>query len=144
MRIGQVLLGGVLLVGSTAVVGQITSNPLPAAVEKRGIAVEVRQLVQLPDTRGRWPIEQDVTPSGVARINFVRDLPDGRRFVNDSRGFLYLLDQKNTPHGLRGRGPDVSAVGVQPARERLRRVRLAINKKKAPDGKNPSGAPLSE
>jgi hypothetical protein len=98
MRSSQPLLSGLLVLTSTAaIVGQITSNPLPAPVEKRGIAVEIRDVVQLPDTRGRWPIEQDVTPSGVARINFLRDLPDGRRFVNDSRGFLYLLDGANKP-----------------------------------------------
>ena len=80
MRVSQPLVSGFLVLASTAaVVGQITSNPLPAGVEKRGLAVEVREIVKLPDTRGLWPIEQDVTPSGVARINFVRDLPDGRR-----------------------------------------------------------------
>ena len=98
MRISQPALGAFLaLVWTAAIVAQITSNPLPPAVEKRGVAVEVREVVQLPDTRGLWPIEQDVTPSGVARINFVRDLPDGRRFANDSRGFLYLLDRNNKP-----------------------------------------------
>ena len=40
---------------------------------------------------------QDVNPAGWARVQFVRDLPDGRRFVNDSRGFLYLLDKDNKP-----------------------------------------------
>jgi hypothetical protein len=40
---------------------------------------------------------QDVNPAGWARVQFVRDLPDGRRFVNDSRGFLYLLDSNNKP-----------------------------------------------
>jgi hypothetical protein len=32
-------------------------------------------------------------PAGWARVSFVRDLPDGRRFANDSRGLLYLLDR---------------------------------------------------
>jgi hypothetical protein len=30
-------------------------------------------------------------------VSYVRELPDGRRFVNDSRGFLYSLDRKNQP-----------------------------------------------
>jgi hypothetical protein len=30
----------------------------------------------------------DVNPAGWARVSFVRELPDGRRFANDSRGFL--------------------------------------------------------
>src|SRR5262245_38140952 len=77
---------------------QITSNPIPAPIVKRGIAVEVKDLVRLPDTRGIRPTEQDVSPTGWARISYVRDLPDGRRFVNDSRGFLYIIDSNNQPH----------------------------------------------
>src|SRR5215471_6330523 len=85
-----------VVVGLSAVIrAQITENPIPARVEKRGLAVEIRDVVRLPDTRGLRPIEQDVNPSGWARINFVRDLPDGRRFVNDSRGRIYLLDKSN-------------------------------------------------
>jgi hypothetical protein len=73
------------------------SGPLPAPVEKRGLMVEVRDLVRLPNTRGMRPIAEDVNPSGWARVSFVRDLPDGRRFANDSRGLLYLLDRNNQP-----------------------------------------------
>ena len=82
----------------SAIQAQITSNPIPAPIAKRGLAVEIRELARLPETRGLRPIEQDVTPSGWARVSYVRDLPDGRRFANDSRGFLYLLDSSNTPH----------------------------------------------
>jgi hypothetical protein len=77
---------------------QITSNPIPAPIEKRGLAVEIKDLVRLPDTRPLRPADQDVSPAGWARVSFVRDLPDGRRFANDSRGFLYLLDSNNQPH----------------------------------------------
>jgi hypothetical protein len=77
---------------------QITSNPIAAPIEKRGLAVEIRDLVRLPDTRGMRPAAEDVTPSGWARLSYVRDLPDGRRFVNDSRGLLYLLDAGSQPH----------------------------------------------
>ena len=84
-----------LALALTAVHAQITSNPIPAPIEKRGIAVEVRDLVRLPETRGLRPIAEDVNPSGWARVSFVRDTPDGRRFVNDSRGQLYLLGPKN-------------------------------------------------
>jgi hypothetical protein len=66
-------------------------------VEKRGLAVEIRDLTRLPETRGLRPPDQDVNPSGWARVSFVRDLPDGRRFANDSRGFLYLLDANSKP-----------------------------------------------
>ena len=77
--------------------GSITSNPIPEPIVKRGIAVAVVELARLPDTRGLRPADQDVKPAGWARINYVRDLPDGRRFANDSRGFLYLIDAKNQP-----------------------------------------------
>src|SRR6187200_1991239 len=70
----------------------ITSNPIPEPIVKRGIAVEVVELARLPDTRGIRPADQDVKPAGWARVNYVRDLPDGRRLANDSRGFLYLID----------------------------------------------------
>ena len=76
---------------------QITKNPLPAPIEKRGLAVEIRDLVRLPDTRSMLAAGQDVNPAGWARVQFVRDLPDGRRFVNDSRVLLYLLDSNNKP-----------------------------------------------
>jgi glucose/sorbosone dehydrogenase len=85
------------LASADAIQGQITENPIPERIEKRGLMVEIRDLVRLPDTRRLRPIDQDVTPSGWARINFVRDLPDGRRFANDSRGFLYVLDRNNQP-----------------------------------------------
>ena len=78
-------------------VGQITSNPVPEPIENRGLEVEITDLVRLPDTRGMRPADQDVSPAGWARVSFVRDLPDGRRFANDSRGFLYLLDEGGQP-----------------------------------------------
>src|SRR3954469_23726410 len=81
---------------ASAMFAQI-ADPLPAPVEKRGLAVQIRDVVRLPDTRGIRPADQDVVPAGWARPSYVRDLPDGRRFVNDSRGFLYLLDRNNQP-----------------------------------------------
>jgi glucose/sorbosone dehydrogenase len=75
----------------------VASGSMPAKVMKRGLTVEIRDVVRLPDTRGLRPADQDVVPAGWARINYVRDLPDGRRFVNDSRGLLYLLDRDNKP-----------------------------------------------
>ena len=92
-----IVVGLLALVSAPALQGQITDNPIPARVEKRGLAVEIRDVVRLPDTRGLRPLDQDVSPAGWARPNYVRDLPDGRRFVNDSRGRLYLLDRANQP-----------------------------------------------
>jgi hypothetical protein len=93
-------LGSACLIASLTIAttrAQITSNPIPAPLEKRGIAVEVRDVVRLPDTRGLRPLSEDVNPAGWARVSFVRDAPDGRRFANDSRGRLYLLDGGNPP-----------------------------------------------
>ena len=85
-----------LFIGITgALHAQITSNPITAPIVKRGIAVEIQELVRLPDTRSMRPADQDITPAGWARISYVRDLPDGRRFVNDSRGLLYLIGPNN-------------------------------------------------
>src|SRR6187399_1254869 len=79
------------------IAAQITSNPLPAPIVKKGIAVEIKDLVRLPDTRGFRAADQDVAPTAWARVSYVRDLPDGRRFANDSRGVLYLFDASNRP-----------------------------------------------
>jgi hypothetical protein len=87
--------GLLALLSAPALLGQITENPISAPIEKRGLAVEIRDLVRLPDTRGLRPLDQDVSPAGWARPNYVRDLPDGRRFVNDSRGRLYLVGANN-------------------------------------------------
>ena len=75
----------------------ITSNPFPEPIVKRGLAVEVKDVARLPDTRGLRPADKDVAPEAWARVSYVRDLPDGRRFANDSRGFLYLIDSNNQP-----------------------------------------------
>jgi hypothetical protein len=89
----------ILLATVTAVAlhAQFITDPIPGPIEKRGLAVEIRDLVRLPDTRRVRPLDQDVNPAGWARVSFVRDLPDGRRFANDSRGFLYLLDGGSRP-----------------------------------------------
>ena len=55
------------LIGTTH--AQITSNPIPEPIVKRGIAVEVKDLVRLPDTRGLRPAEQDVMPAVWARVS---------------------------------------------------------------------------
>src|SRR5262245_49421187 len=76
----------------------ITSNPIPQPIVKRGLAVEVKDVARLPDTRGLRPADKDVAPEAWARVSYVRDLLDGRRFANDWRGFLYFIDSNNQPH----------------------------------------------
>src|SRR5499425_91020 len=100
MRKGMRLIIVLLLAIWTAreIEAQITSNPIPEPIVKRGLAVEIKDLVRLPDTRGIRPAPEDVSPAGWARVSYVRELPDGRRFANDSRGFLYLLDKDNQSH----------------------------------------------
>lgn len=90
-----------VLLGATAfwaagVLAQI-SDPIPGAIEKRGLRVEIRDFARLPDSRGLRPADEDAAPNAWARVSFVRDLPGGRRFANDSRGLLYELDEDNEP-----------------------------------------------
>ena len=96
------MLSGVILLAAIWTIGAqeapITSNPIPEPILKRGIAVEIKDVARLPDTRALRPGEQDVAPDAWARVSYVRDLPDGRRFANDSRGILYLIDANNQPH----------------------------------------------
>ncbi len=73
------------------------SDPLPAPVEKRGLTVRIQDVVRLPHTGNYRPADQDRDPATWARVSFVRDLADGRRFANDSRGFLYLIDEGAGP-----------------------------------------------
>jgi Glucose / Sorbosone dehydrogenase len=99
MRLIVVLLLAIWTAGAiqAQITSEITANPIPTPILKRGRAVEIRDLVRLPDTRGIRPVDQDVSPTGWARISYVRDLPDGRRFANDQRGFLYLIGSNNQP-----------------------------------------------
>jgi len=97
MRIALVLFSVSLALGTPGRVSAQITNPIPAPVEKLGLTVEIRDVARLPQTRGLRPPDQDVNPAGWARVSFVRDLPDGRRFANDSRGFLYLLAPDGQP-----------------------------------------------
>ena len=96
MPLPRVLLPFVALCAASTIHAQIT-DPISNPIVKRGLSVEIEDVARLPETRGMRPADQDVTPAGWARVSFVRDLPDGRRFANDSRGFLYLLDRNNQP-----------------------------------------------
>ena len=124
IRFVIVLLLAICVVKTIA--AQITSNPIPTPIAKRGLQVEIKDLVRLPDTRGIRPADQDVSPAGWARVSYVRDLPDGRRFANDSRGFLYLIDANNQPQVYANVARAVSACRLQPAGERIHRVRRFI------------------
>jgi hypothetical protein len=98
MRKSRSLVALMILValGAAIAIHAQIEDPLPSIV-KRGLTVEIKDVVRLPDTRKLRPGDQDVVPAGWARVSFVRDLPDGRRFANDSRGLLYLIDRDNRP-----------------------------------------------
>ena len=97
MRIvALVAISSLTLAAAVPARAQIT-DPIPTPLEKRGLMVEVRDVARLPQTRGMRPPEEDVNPAGWARVSFVRELADGRRFANDSRGFLYLLEGGDRP-----------------------------------------------
>ena len=66
------------------------SNPIPEPITTQGLDVRIENLVRLPGTRALDPAIGGA-PVGWAKPSYVRDLVDGRRFVNDSRGFLYQL-----------------------------------------------------
>ena len=89
-------IGSLALFQARAAHAQIT-DPLPAPIEKRGLIVQIRDVVRLPRTLELLHASQDVNPAGWARVSFVRDRPDGRRFANDQRGYLYLLDGDSEP-----------------------------------------------
>jgi hypothetical protein len=91
MRIALTIVALVALSPAPGLLAQI-DDPLPHPIEKRSLVVRIEDVARLPDTRRLRPAEEDVSPASWARVSFVRDLPDGRRFANDSRGFLYLLD----------------------------------------------------
>ena len=87
----------VAVLGGAGVLQAQIDDPIPARIVKRGLNVEIRDVLRLPGTRGLRPPDQDSTPSAWARVSMVRDLLDGRRFANDARGFLYLLDRNGQP-----------------------------------------------
>ena len=72
-------------------------NPIPEPIVNQGLRVEITTVARLPDSRAKHPPDQDVDPQAWARVSFVRDLADGRRFANDSRGGLYLIDEEGEP-----------------------------------------------
>jgi hypothetical protein len=100
MRIRTPLITGLLLttiLAAGTAQTQITANPIPEPIVKKGLAVEIRDVVRLPQSRGKIPADQDTNPAGYARVSYVRHAPDGRLFANDSRGYLYIINGNNPP-----------------------------------------------
>jgi hypothetical protein len=97
MRAKFSILAIMAVAAAGTVAAQITTNPLPTPIPKRGLSVQIEDYARLPDSREIRPKNEDVAQSGYARVSFVKDLPDGRRFVNDSRGVMYLIDASRKP-----------------------------------------------
>ena len=77
----------------TGELGSIISNQVDAPFSST-ISGNAYKIASSP--RGiRYPTFPHNDKAGWARVNYVRDLPDGRRFANDSRGFLYRIDPSN-------------------------------------------------
>ncbi len=107
------LLATALLVGGS--LHAQVANPIPEPVTTKGLEVRIEKLTRLPDTRALDPAIGGA-PVGWAKPSYVRDLPDGRRFANDSRGFLYQIDSRNNPVlylNLRDFVPNLSFGGLQ-------------------------------
>ncbi|MDH3418477.1 MAG: PQQ-dependent sugar dehydrogenase [Gammaproteobacteria bacterium] len=102
------------LLASGSLYAQV-SNPIPEPVTMQGLEVRIEKLTRLPRTAALDPsIGRGAV--GWARPSYVRDLPDGRRFANDSRGFLYLIDSRNNPAlylNFRDVFPRLSLAGLQ-------------------------------
>ncbi|WP_197526760.1 PQQ-dependent sugar dehydrogenase [Botrimarina colliarenosi] len=81
-----------ILIGAAAAPAQIATP-----VVKQGLRVEISDLVQMPATLGTVGGKGDHSSSARARINFLRESPDGRLFVNDLRGQIFTLDGANQP-----------------------------------------------
>ena len=90
---------------------------------ERGLMVEIRNIVPSPRHARHASARSRREPDRMGTREFVRDLPDGRRFANDSRGLLYLLEGNNQTR-VYSSWRVVSVRELQPARERLHRLRF--------------------
>lgn len=113
----KLIIGASVVLGLTIVAAAQAQieDPIPEPITNHGLAVQIRELVRLPDSSALDPASAR-GPVGWARVSYVRDLPDGRRFANDSRGFLYLLDSDNEPSlyaDVRGAFPNMIFRGLE-------------------------------
>ncbi len=76
-------------------VGPIT-NPIPDPIVKTGLSATIQDWARLPNTQDTLGGKPDRINTDT-RINFLRQSPDGRYFVNDLRGQLYVLGENNLP-----------------------------------------------
>lgn len=94
--IGSALCCAVLFGASPLARAQL-NNPIPQPITKQGLRVQIHDLVQMPSTQNTLGSKGDHSPSARSRINFLRESPDGRHFINDLRGQLYTLGDDFMP-----------------------------------------------
>ena len=102
------------LLASGSLYAQV-ANPIPEPVTMQGLEVRIEKLTRLPRTSALDP-SIGRAAVGWAKPSYVRDIADGRRFTNDSRGFLYQLDSNNNPSlylDFRDVFPNISFMGLQ-------------------------------
>ena len=86
--------------------------------------VEVRDVVRLPDTRGLRPADQDVVPAGLGTRE-LRPRSPGRPALRERLARLPVPARpEQSADGLRQRWRGVPARRLQPAGERVHRVRV--------------------
>ena len=74
------LLRSLLAASLTALAGASSQAQTSATIAKGNIVVDLEKFTTIPDSSGQPPL-----------INVLRPSPDGRIFVNDQRGYLYLV-----------------------------------------------------
>ena len=113
----------VVIATVAAIHAQITSNPIPAPVEKRGLTVEIRTWCGCP-TRGRCAARSGRQP-GRLGAGQLRARPSRRAPVRQRLARPVLPAGRQEPAvGLRESSPVVSVRDLQPAGKRLHRLRL--------------------
>src|SRR3954447_10183299 len=98
VSINPVVAFAVCLLSASTASAQLVTNPIPAPIVKGSVRIRINNLVQMPATLALNGAKPDNSSSARARINFLRESPDGRLFVNDLRGQLYTLDANNQSH----------------------------------------------
>ncbi|TWT90495.1 Glucose / Sorbosone dehydrogenase [Pseudobythopirellula maris] len=79
------------------IVAATVQAQIPGSITKQGLRVELDDFTQMPATAGTVGGKGDHSPNATARINFFRESPDGRLWVNDLRGQIYTLDEAGAP-----------------------------------------------
>ena len=103
----------------------ITSNPIPEPIVKHGLAVEIKDLVRLPDTRGLRPAGSGRFARRLGACELRARSPRWTPLCKRLAGLSVSDRRQQSNTRLCGCGRGVSVWGLQPPRERLHRLRLS-------------------